>query len=72
MQNHSTTLGDLIAATRNAKSRTGNRHLGNEVQRGQFRVVSVTYAPNGKSIVTPLTGWLALAETIQTLNSLQP
>lgn len=61
-------VGELQAATIDARSRLKDSTIGTQVEAGRFRVVRTI---NGKSTtVTPLSGWLILSEAISFLSAL--
>lgn len=63
-------VGQLIAATRNAKARTGNKNLGTCAAKGGIMVVDVEMNAKGKSTVKYLTAVIPMADAIKFLNSL--
>lgn len=68
-------MNSLVAiqqATLAARQRTGDNSLGVEVEAGRFRVVSVTYLPNGESLVIPLTASTDLTNALRTLQNFRP
>lgn len=64
-------IGALIQATRNAKARTGRKDLSTAAKAGKIQICEVTMNAKGKSTVTPITGFLPMAEAIAYLESMQ-
>lgn len=62
----------LSNAIRAAQIRTGRSGLGTQIRMGLWQVVDVTYpsGKRGRSIVTPLSGWIAGHEVIAALEAL--
>ena len=63
-------IGNLIAATRNAKARTGNKNLGTCAAKGGIMVVDVEMSAKGKSTVKYLTAAMPMADAVKFLDAL--
>lgn len=70
MQNFPSSLFGLRDATINARYRNNDASIGTEARNGFVRIVSVTYAADGTSIVTPLSGWMSPTEAVDYLGTL--
>jgi hypothetical protein len=57
-------------ATMNARKRTGLR-IAVAVEAGKFQVQAVSYNEKGKSVVTPLSGFVSASEVVRDLDSLR-
>ena len=64
-------LGELQAATLDARSRLKDSSIGTQVKAGRFRVVRTTYDKK-MTTVTPLSDWLAVSDTVLFLKMLVP
>lgn len=63
-------LGELQAATLDARSRLRDSSIGTQVKAGRFRVVRTTYEK--KTTVTPLSEWLVASDAVLFLKMLMP
>ncbi|WP_298236601.1 hypothetical protein [uncultured Azohydromonas sp.] len=66
------TLMDLRNATLAARQRTNDDTISTRVEAGRVQVVRVTYPPrkHGRSVVTPITGFLAPEDAVRALETL--
>lgn len=60
----------IVQATRAARSRTGDKSIAVQVERGLFRVVRVTYRKGGTGQVAALSEWVKGYEAVDFLNAL--
>lgn len=63
-------IGELQAATLDARSRLNDASIGTQVKAGRFRVVSTIYSKK-TTTVTPLSDWLVLSNTVAFLKMLK-
>jgi hypothetical protein len=63
-------FADFRAATKAAKERTGNQSISIDVKQGQVRISSVTFEKKGKSVISPITGYLSFDRALSYLNSM--
>lgn len=63
-------MQSIRAATLSARTRTNDPAIGTRVQSGRVQVVRVTYASDGSSTVTPLSGWVAIDDAVSTINAI--
>jgi hypothetical protein len=61
-------VGELQAATIDARSRLNDSSIGTQVETGKFRVVRTIYGK--KTTVTPLSGWLIVSDATSFLRAL--
>lgn len=64
-------LGELQAATLDARSRLRDASIGTQVRAGRFRVVRTTYGEK-RTMVTPLSDWLIASDAVLFLKMLEP
>lgn len=63
-------IGELQAATLDARSRLNDVSIGTQVKAGEFRVVRTTYRKSS-TMVTPLSDWLVLSDAVAFLKRLK-
>lgn len=64
-------IGELQAATIEARARLKDTSIGTQVKAGRFRVVSTLYGKK-TTTVTPLSDWLVIADAVSFLKRLNP
>lgn len=62
-------VGELQAATIEARLRLNDSSIGSQVEAGKFRVVRTIYGKK-TATVTPLSGWLILSDAVSFLRAL--
>jgi hypothetical protein len=60
-------VGELQAATIDARSRLSDSSIGTQVEAGKFRVVRTVYGRN--TTVTPISGWLNVSDAVTFLRA---
>lgn len=65
------TLFQLSAATRAARTAAKMSGIGTQVERGLFQVVNVTPTKKGGSIVDPLSDWISISEAIEVMRQIE-
>lgn len=63
-------VGELQAATLDARSRLNDVSIGTQVKAGKFRVVRTIYGKK-TTTVTRLSGWLVISEAVSFLKMLK-
>jgi hypothetical protein len=64
-------IGELHAATLDARFRLNDVSIGTQVKAGKFRVVRTIYGKR-TTTVSPLSNWLVLSEAVAFLKMLKP
>ena len=62
---------EIQAATNAARSRLNDGSLATRVEAGKIQVVRVTYPDGSKSVVTPVSDWMPIADVCQYLQTIQ-